>query len=544
MKDTIRFSQRTKVILFSLLIILGIIFRYPTTPHEIGWDSFGLHVIANSVSEFGYAKWWLHPTSIVGWYPCSAVPSAVPFLLSGISQCSGRDIEWVMLLYCMILGFISIFGAYLVAGAIWNNDIFKFLVAFVFSVSSGILIKTTWTGHARTLFIILVPLFIYLLLKTCTFKVRFSILTFVILTLLLVTHHYIYLVLPILISYLIISMVYKSGKYIKSIRIPENFANIAVFAGFLIMFLIPYFRRSMWWGDPEMGRVAADVGASSVYAWIFSVMLPAYVRYIGILIIFVAGGGVYLLLKRDKKFEEWFLLLALIGLTPLLYIPTYMKWFIILFACLLIGIGLTNVAITNTDAKKRKYALSFVTILLLISSIYSGYYQYLHFLDDLDPRTRHMEERTYVGALWMKDNIDKDKNMTVGGYITNRVFSTSEVPTLTGLEAADLAYGFVDPNKLEVEQIHSPLSVNFYFHDPYTAINYTPLDTLLNHMLHDDIKNRASRWIRPIYEFNVSYYVENKAFSDAFTRSVQQIKNNIYDNGKIRVWDLKQGWET
>ena len=87
MNNSIRFPARTKVILFSLLIMLGLIFRYPTTPHEIGWDSFTVHLMANSISEFGYAKWWLHPASVIGWYPYSSV-SAVPFLLSGISPVS------------------------------------------------------------------------------------------------------------------------------------------------------------------------------------------------------------------------------------------------------------------------------------------------------------------------------------------------------------------------------------------------------------------------------------------------------------------------
>jgi len=530
-EDSIRFSARTKVILFCLLVILGLVFRFPTTPHEIGWDSFAVHVMANSISEFGYAKWWIHPTSVIGWYPYSSV-SAVPFLLSGISQCLSIDMESVILLYSVVLGFFSVFGAYLMAGAIWNNDLFKFLVTFVFSTSQGIITFSTWTANARTLFVISLPLFIYLLLKTRAFKVRFSILTFVILMLLLTTHHYIYFTIPIIIGYLIIVMVYKSGNYVKSIRIPENFANFAVFASFSIMFLIPYFYRSLWWTDPEMGRSA---GGASIYTWISTMMLSGYIRYIGILIIFVVGGYMYLLFKQNKCFEEWFLLLILANLAPLLYIPTYTKWFIICFACLLIGVALTNIA---KASQKRKYAVSFVVILLLLSVSFTGYYQYLHFLNDPDPHTRYMKERTYVGALWMKDNINKDKNMIAERYISHRVFSTSGVPTLTGIGAVDLAYGFVDPNKLEIKQIHSPFSVAFYFHEPYKAINHSLTASVVDEILNNDIKDRGNWGIRSISKLNLSYYVENKDFSNTFTQSIQQIKNNLYDNGKIHVWYL------
>jgi len=540
-RDTMQFSLRTKVILIGLLVILGLVFRYPTVPHEIGWDSFTVHLMANSVSEFGYAKWWIHPTSIIGSYPYSTSPSAVPFLLSGISQCTNIAMESTILLYSVILGIFCIFGAYLMARALWNNDIFKLLVAFVFSTSLGIITKTTWTGHARTLFIIALPLFIYLLLRTRTFKIRFSILTFVIFVLLFVTHHFIYFIIPIIISYLIIGMFYIAGKYIKSIRIPENLANFAMLACFLIMFSIPYFYRGIWRSDPELFRAASE-GSSSIYVWISNVMLENYVRYIGILIIFVIGGYMYLIFKRNKRLEEWFLLMCLAGLAPLLYIATYMKWFILPFASLLIGIALTNIAIIrirkNPHTWKKKYVTTFVIILLLSSTIFTGYYQYLHFLNDPDPRTRYMEERTYVGALWMNDNIDRNKNMIVERSISHRVFSISEVPTLTGAEAADLAYGFVDPNKLEIKQIYSPFSVNFYFQDPYKVISHKSTDTIVNHMMHDNINNRKSMWIRPIFEFNISYYGENKDISNTFTRSIQQIKNNLYDNGKIRVWCL------
>ena len=123
-----KFSKRSVIIVSALLILLNTILRYPTTPHEIGADSFAMHVMANSISTFGYAGWWIHPASIVGSYPYSGSASAVPFLLSGISQCTGMATESVILLYSMVLGLFSIFTAYLMAGAIWNNNIFKFLL--------------------------------------------------------------------------------------------------------------------------------------------------------------------------------------------------------------------------------------------------------------------------------------------------------------------------------------------------------------------------------------------------------------------------------
>ena len=532
-----KFSLRTKVILFGLLVMLGLIFRYPTVPHEIGWDSFAVHLMANSISEFGYAKWWIHPTSITGSYPYSTSPSAVPFVLSGISQCTSVNMESVILLYSIFLGIFGILGAYLVAGVLWDNDIFKFLVALVFSTSQGIVTFSTWTANARTLFVISLPLFIYLLLKTHTFKVRCGILTFVIMALLLVTHHYIYFTIPVLISFLIVAIFYKLGKHIKSIKIPKNVANFAMLASFLIMFSIPYFNRSLWWSDPEMVRAASE-GSSSIYVWISNMMLKGYVRYLGILIIFVVSGYIYLVFKRNKRFEEWVFLLALAGFAPILYIITYMKWFIAPFVSLLAGIALTNVAIAKTHTQNRKIPTLIVITILLLSISFTGYYQYLHFLNDPNPRTRYMEERTYAGALWMKDNIDKNKNMIAEAWIGHRIFSTSKVPTLTGVGAADLAYDFVEPGKLEVKTVHSYTSLEYYMHDPYRAVNQSYTDWYVSHILDSDINDRMSWAYRVIPKFNLSYYAENTDFSNRLSLSVQQTKDCLYDNGKIRVWDL------
>ena len=163
------FSSRTKVILFGLLIALNLIIRCPSVPHEVGDDSFHMHLVANSLSEFGYAKWWIHPASILGSYPYSTSPSAVPFFLSGLSQLTGIDVEPTILLYSVFLGLFSICVAYLMAGAIYDDDRFKFFVAFIFSTSQGIVTFTTWTAHAKTLFIISLPFLIFLLLKSRIF---------------------------------------------------------------------------------------------------------------------------------------------------------------------------------------------------------------------------------------------------------------------------------------------------------------------------------------------------------------------------------------
>ena len=518
------FSKRTTCILVALLILLNIILRCPTTPHEIGWDSFSIHSLANSVSTFGLAKWWVHPLSIFGLYPYSYA-SAVPFLLSGISQCTDIGMEWVIWLFGVFIGIFSAFTAYLMAGAIRDDDIFKYLVAFSYSTSAGILYFSTWTVSTRGAFIVLVPLFVYLLLKTRTSIVKYSALTFLLSMVLVAVHHLFYFVVPVIVAYFIVLIFYKLNRHVSFVKIPRSFASFTLIISFLGMFLIPFFTRSF-----------VEIG--SRYEWL-EMMLLSYGRMIGLLIIFIIGGLGYLLLKHDKNFEDWFLIVALLGFAPLLYIITYTKWVFLPFAFLVTGIALSNIA--RVYGQKKKYAASLIIIILLLSVSFAGYYQFIHFLDEPNPNKRYMEERTYIGALWIKDNINKDENRIVEPFIySTRIFSISEVPTLTGSAASDLSYGFIDITDVNILP-NSPLSTAFYFDNPYVqAPNTTKTEWYLPKL---NIVTINSKWGKKIIsKFDISYVIENKDKGDnVFIRSVHREKNNVYDNGKIRIWDLEEG---
>jgi len=514
-----KFSKQNTYALVALLIILNIIFRYPTTPHQIGWDSFTINLLANSISEFGYAKWWIHPASIGGFYPYSYA-SVVPFILSGISQCTGIGMQCIIWLFCVLIGIFSASTAYLMAGAIKDDDVFKYVVALIYSTSTGILYFTTWTVSTRGLFIVLLPLFIYLLLKCRISIAKYSILTLILFVVLLITHHLFFYIIPVVVSYFILTIFHKLNIHVIFDKIPKNVVNFAIFACFLGIFAI-YLPQH----------------PSSVSQY------NDYLRMIGFPLIFMIGGFSYILLKPVKSFEEWFLLMVLLGLTPMLNIEIYTKWFLLAFAFLLIGVAITNVATVGmqeqTHITKRKYATTFVVVLLLFSTIFAGYYQYLHFLNEPGPSVRYMEDRAYIGALWMKDAIDKDKNMVATtGYRDYRVFAISEVPMLTGSSTVDLTYGFVDPDKLEVKQSRSYLSPGFYIHSPYTLVDHRKTIWYIGAIKISDINDHNSWAYRLTSRLNLSYCMEDMIYPTTFTRSLQQTKNNLYDNGKIRVWCL------
>jgi len=513
-----KISKRIIYTLWALLIILNIILRLPITPHEIGWDSFTIHALANSVSTFGEAKWWLHPASVGGFYPYSYA-SVVPFSLSGISQCTGIDMEWTTWLFGVLIGIFSAFTAYLMAGAIKDDDLFKFLVAFGFSVSEGILYFTTWTVSTRGFFIVLLPLFVYLLLKTRTSIVKYSALTFILFIMLVATHHLVYFIIPIIISYLVVTIYDKLKSYIRFIKVPSNFVSIVLFTSFLFMLLVPFFTGYFIRGT----------------RYILDEILITYIRYIGFLIIFVIGGFIYLIFKHDKSFGEWFLLFTLVCLTPMLYDLVYTHWVILAFAFLLVGVGLTNVA--RMYNRKSKLVFTVIVISLLLSVSMTGYYQAWHMNVEQKGAptywTRYPSEATYESALWAKENIDG--NMVSYEYLTPiRILALSGVPTLSGSPPCDLTHGFVNRTDINITRI--PLSIKHHKIEPYViSKNSVNTEWYIEQLPKEEV-NRG--WVQNLFsKLSISYIIENKdAYGGRFIRSVHRDKENVYDNGKIRVW--------
>lgn len=509
-------SNKVKCMLFGFLVILNIILRFQVVSHEIGYDSFLMHIMANSLTEFGYAKWFLNPLSVFGLYPASYT-STMQFLLSGISLCSGIDMRWVIFLYCVFIGLLSMCTAYLMAGEIIDNDLFKFLAAFGFSTSLGVLGYTTWTIPTRGLLVVLAPLLIYLLLK-CRTSIKYVPLTLLLAIFLSATHHLFYFLIPAFFAFFILTICFKLKNHI-NIKIPEKLILFIPFGGFLCMFSIPFFTGRFI----EHSRYASiDIN---------------YVRYMGILIIFAIGGLAYIILKRDKCFGEWFLLLTLILLTTFIYQQTYMKWFLPIFLVPLAGIGLINVL---RASEKRKFILPVVTIFLIMSISFSAYYQFIHFLPASETsqiNERYVEESTYKTGRWMKDNINGSAAISNDELFGNRIFAASETThLLTPATLADQIYGFISINISEYKRY--PITEEDFWFTGYEgpAVGENVWESV--HLLR-----------RSPHEFNISHVVENAKCEGnvlwhhtsnplELLQLAYNEKNCIYDCGNINTWEL------
>ena len=514
-----KLSKKVKIGLFILLIVLNLILRYPVIPHEIGSDSLEIHCLANSISEFGEARWWVHPLGIIGMYPGSYA-SAAPFLLSGVSQCTGLDVELVIFIYGLIFGLFSMFAAYIVAGEIYDNDLFKFLVAFGFSVSPGILAYSTWTAPARSPFIILLPLFLYALLKSRNHHLRFGLITIILALLLLATHHIAVYLIPIFAACFLVTIVYKLKKHInvikKVIKKSESLMPLFIILAFCVMFAYPFLTHKFM------------VGGSR---WDYNTY-KEYLRYIGILAFLAIGGFVYLVFKPNKRYEEWSLLTMLMVLTVFIQQQMYMKWFILIFAFLLAGIGLLN--LFKVLEKRERKSIALIIIVFLLLSVFMGsFFQYWR----PDGRfTNYIKDDTYAAGLWFKENIN-GSSVSSPEVVGLRIGAISGKPMFVGPASVSQAYEFVDVKK-EFTLIKNPItSEEFWMNSPYKRVAGTDARSYWNGLMKREYN--SPRGSELVSKFNLSYAIDGPRGGSKFLNSIKYAeKKSIYDNGKIRVWCL------
>lgn len=501
-------SKRLIALFFGLLILFNILLRFQIELFEIGVDSFFVHVLVNSLSEFGYAKWYLNPLSLAGLYPYS-YSSSVPFLLSGVSQTTNISMQYVIFIYCQILGFLSILTGYLLASKVTDNELIRIISSLFFSISLAIVGYSTLTIPTRGLLIVLAPLIFYFLVNIYEVnKKSFYILFFLLSSFLFVTHHLFYFLIPLFLAFVFLKLMVK----FRLCRfISETNRSFLILIGFMLMFAIPF--------------ITGKFLESSRYAPLFT----SYLRYVGIPLFYSIGGIVYLTFKSNKKYSEYLLTLTMVFLTIFIYKLTYMKMFIPVFLIPFAGYGFNN--FINSIKNKKKLA-SLVVFSLLITTSFVSYYQFLHEYDsDLN---RNLEMSSYMAGNWMKE-------YAVGNAISNndflgmRIFSVAETTHFIVLSSvSDQIYGFIEPNVTEFERY--PLHSEDFWYSGYSGPDPG------NDLWADLHRLRISP-----DEYNLTYIVEDTSsfsnvvwnhspFPSELVKLAHDESGCVFDNGRIQMW--------
>ncbi len=513
-----KFTARTKYTLLSLLVILNVIMRFQIAQRELGFDSFLMHTMANSISEYGYAKWFLDPLSVAGLYPYS-YSSAVQFFVSGIYQTTGLEMATIVFLYNVILAILALFAAYLFAGVILDDDVFRFIMAFCFSIVPAIVSYTTYTIGTRPMVIILAPLLIYLLFKK-DLSVRFLFLAMLFSFLMFVSHHLFYFLFPVYALFISLVIVEKIYRRVPSLqKLLDRFDGLNPIVS-LILFM-------MCFSVPFIFKKFLETGSR------YQPLLIDYLRYTGPLIIFSVGGLLYMIFKERKSIHEWILLLSTISMVTFIYEPTYMKWFLPILLVPLGCLGLMNLFNVTKDGK---WTGKLVPVILLLLLSFSGYYQFVHDYGYEDYYNgRYIEDSVYGAGIWLSEYGE-------GNAISNdRVFSyrmgaySGEVHFLIPYTIVDMVYGFIEPDLSLYERY--PLTSEEFWFNGYNGPDEGETLWLDTHRLYEDIKGMGINLVVEQTRSNGNLVWHHQKTPSKLLAYAQD-RDLIYDSGNVNVWKI------
>lgn len=519
-------SQRKKVILFVLLIILNTILRIPSITHETGNDSYQIHALANSISESGTARWWMNSLSVFGLYSYSYA-SAVPFILSGMSQLSNVGMEKIILFYCMILGLFSISTAYLMAGAFYDNFLFKYVFAFFFSTSQGILQFTYFDASTRGMFMVIFPLLFYLLLKEDK-SWRKLILIVIFLIYLRSVHNFSYFAIPLIFT--MILMYVRSNINLdikKGVQIIVNSEKLDIFKKrdfthiyiFLLMcsILTPLFMKLFVVG--------------SFYQYLV-VTFITIVRYVGPAIFLALGGLIYTIYKKEKNSYDWFILISTLFYIPISYSITYGKFIIFPFVIFFIAIAFKNSLFIISN---KKLNTLFIISILISSIIFSSYYN--HYRTGDSQNSWYMDEKTNQAGIWTTSYIPQNTHVftTVGAVWRMLAISNGHIE-FPSLPPVELVYGFVNESEaLNNTLKNSYTSLDYYFEGPYSLRGDTSKLGEYMWVMNFNIKDKRVQDF--IEKYNIKYIVHDTlSIRGEIIGSVEKNNDLIYDGDRIKIW--------
>ncbi len=315
--------------------------------------------------------------------------------------------------------------------------------------------------------------------------------------------------IPVFLGFILTFIIFKFNSYFKYNYHSRSVIPILTIAGFFVMFSIPFF----------FGKFMETSRYTPIY--------ESYVRYTGLITIFVLTGSIYLILKENKSFEEWYLILCLMLLTAFIYQQTYLKYLLQVFLVPVACIALMN--LIKLINKKR--IASYILIISLISFIiFSGYYAFLH-----EYRSgRNIEDSTYIAGMWLR-NYEKGIGISNDRFFGVRIFATSEkVHIFTPFSLINYIYDFHSIKDFDFK-MYSITSEEFWYN--FAQMKKDIGEEIWYYLNTMEIDTR---------KFNISFIVENVQVNRSIMWHHDKTPSKllmfaydkesvIYSNGKVNI---------
>ncbi|TET91167.1 MAG: hypothetical protein E3J35_04125 [Methanomassiliicoccales archaeon] len=550
-----RFPKKTNLMLILFLIALSFVLRFPSTPHSLGIDAFVMQNLANTMAHNGFAAWIMHPLSFLGLYPLS-YPSGGIFLTANVIVLTGTSSEVSIMLLSFMMGLIGVLGSYMLAREFRDDDLFAFIVAFLFCLAPKFILNTTWETPTRGGFMAFTPIFLWSLLRAHRDPNRKNIALPILFLFILATFHRLALLMLIVILAYIsayfffvlvkiakmkMPAVFLKPKARKRMRLFGVIALLALAAGLVF--------GSGVLDSYETGRVMTS---DEIPVQLFNLGV-SLTRSSGVLAPFLLVGAVVLAYQRNKTLKESFILFVVLAIIPTLYLRRYTGFYVPVFLSLLAGMGVIGIMML---ARKRKRATAAVFIAMLVGSL--GLTGML--LDYESETSKYMSMEQYGTGLYASQYV----NGTIfsnNGLLVTRISAVSGLPylpiggaTVSRSGPEQLAFGFVDVEDIHVTQI--PLEeLTLNSDHPFLAYGVPNAQRewrAIHDGFIDDLETYpdTDRYLR---EYNIYYALEDSKLPSHFMWSgpirysrflgdpfygVHNVRYKMYESERNQIWSL------
>ena len=499
-----------------LLLVLGfanILARLPSTSHEMGVDSFVWHGMATSLQANGYALWILSPLSYLGLYPLSH-PSSGPFLASAVAGLFDTSIEGAVLSLDMIFAILGMLTAFMLGWELQRNASFGLVLATVTSLTPEMITSLVWQMPTRIVFTILLPLFLWGLIRIWRHAGRRELALLGVTVLIMTSFHR----LTVLVALVAIAYVLAGILLVvhKTLRLKQPG-----------LFLSPAFKRR----SPYLALVA--LAAISSATLLFTDVLQQYsvgvvssgnsrevqllnlgislARSSGVLLPLSLVGVMAISFRRNKSVAEPFLIIAFLVFIPLLFLRQYTGYYTVPFTALFVAIGLFAILRRFRSNRIRSLAAASCLVLFVVSSFAIVDY-------DLGI-TPSMSSGTYNLGLYVQGHTT-GTIITNEGLIGSRLHAISGMPYLpvggatTAFQSPDLLmFGFVDRNQTAKSIVPIPLGELTVDSDSPFLLPNVQAEADWVAILSSPVGSISSRF--DVY--HVTYALESKTYPNEFT---------------------------
>jgi len=541
------FPKAATVALLLSIVVLNLAFRYPTTEHEAGADSFVFHGLAQMIIDSKYAAWLINPLSLFGLYPL-AHPSGPILAVAATTEVGGIAAEGSILLFDFISAILGALGAFLMAREIKPDTRLALLIAFLFSTAPRFVSSLEWQMPTRSLFTALVPVFVWALLRL---RARVDPINLGVLAtslLVMMSAHRLAVVMAIVMAaYIVANIFMVSVRILRTTYAPVflqrrfrtvlrlgSWSLIAMIVAYIILF-------SGVLAEYEQGQL---VGGADPLAQLENLGI-SLARTVGLLLPFVLMGAVAISRARAPDIREPWLVAVLVGIVPTLGLRQYTGWYLVPFAAIFMGMGI--LFLYETLRARPRLRTAFLICAIAGSIVSSA--AIVNYERSVEV---HLTSEVFDGGLYLRAVVGEPFLSNSGslGVQSHAIAGLPYLPiggSTTAFQGPEiLAFGYLQPSDVRPRLI--PIG-SLTIEDDSLFV----LDGVNFEVIWADILSRSANdpyVVGQLGHYNIQYYLENqgltgsfeaygKTYASPFAVSVESDRYIIYESSGIAIYFLQ-----